>query len=78
RPDPLKIKSLKAIGKNQAFYRASLNKYSFASVDAKLEPKTWDGEKAVNNERSTAFAVCAFIIFLGCFMRSFFVISYIL
>ncbi|MEY8409598.1 hypothetical protein AALA73_12065, partial [Parasutterella excrementihominis] len=24
RPDPLKIKSLKAIGKNQAFYRASL------------------------------------------------------
>ena len=36
----------------------SLNKYSFASVDAKLEPKTWDGEKAVNNERSTAFAVC--------------------
>ncbi|WP_418843291.1 hypothetical protein, partial [Parasutterella sp.] len=24
RPDPLKIKSLKAIGKNQAFYRTSL------------------------------------------------------
>ena len=38
--DPLKIKSLKAIGKNQAFYRASLNfseTLGFSCADTVLE-----------------------------------------